>query len=516
MRASDRVISLRFVLPPENADRFAQRLDRQSGEAASSSASSTIYLDTAAFDFAASGMSFGIARDSAREKRGWKRFVAPLAFTTSEALHGFKRKLRDAADILVVARVDVQHRTWAVGLSDGEAQLRLDSAKVHVDGREVALATVTCTSDAMNANFVHFIEKACESHGLRMAGDSDVQSIYRLCGALPPYVIASAPNLDAGMSAAEAFRAIAGNCLEQLLSNEAAIRATGDREAVHQCRVALRRLSACFRFFEVFTDGADYRALRQNLKKINGYLGAARDLDILIDDMIAPALAVDPPPGADILMQELEARRARAHADLAAALDSPASAIQFLRVAVWVQAGDWMCSADDKCVRRRSMPIADYARRKFKKLDRKFARRCAALEEASQEERHSTRVQAKNLRYDAEFLQSLARRKGGRKRLHHFVDATKELQTVLGDWNDVAMARDYLRILAAETDEIGGTTRAGKVRKIDSAKRAALRVAAAEALIRRIEPASETTFHEKSAKASRALAELRPFWTKLA
>lgn len=511
MRANDKVISLCFVLPPENANRFAQRLNQIGGEPASSSNSSVIYLDTAAFDFAAAGMSFGIARDSAREKRGWKRFVAPLAATTPrDALHGFKRRLRDAADILVVARVDARHRAWALALGDCETQLRLDSAILHIDGREVALATVTCTSDALSTNFAHFIEKACQSDGLRMAGGSDAQSIYRLCGALPPYVTASAPNLDTGMSAAQAFRAIAGNCLDQLLSNEAAIRAGGDREAVHQCRVALRRLSACFRFFGAFVDGADYRALRQILKKINGYLGAARDLDILIDDVITPALAVDPPPGADVLMQELEARRARAHADLAAALDNPASAIQFFQLAVRVQAGNWTHSADDKSVRRRSMPIADYARRKFKKLNRKFARRCAALEGATQKERHSTRVQAKNLRYDAEFLQSLARGKGERKRLHRFVDATKELQTVLGDWNDVAMAREYLGVLAAETGEAGGTTQA------DSVKHAALRAAAAEALTKRIERASEATFHEKSAKACGALAKLKPFWTKLA
>ncbi|TAL80451.1 MAG: CHAD domain-containing protein [Beijerinckiaceae bacterium] len=516
MRVSGRGISLRFALPPENAERFAQRLDQQGGVAASSSASSTIYLDTAAFDFAASGMSFGIAREAQSGRRGWKRFVAPLSATTpGAALHGFKRKLRDAADILVVARAETQHRTWVLALGDDEAQLRLDNAKLHIDGREVALATVTCTSDALDANLVHFIERACQSDTLRLTGDSDAQSVYRLCGALPPYVTASTPDLDAGMGAAQAFRVIAGNCLDQFLLNEAAIRATGDREAVHQCRVALRRLSACFGFFKAFADGADYRAQRQGLKKINRHLGVARDLDILIDDVIAPALAVDPPPGADALMQELGARRAQAHADLAAALDDPASAILFLRLAVWVQAGEWTRSADSKGIRRRSMPIADYVQRKFKKLDRKFACRCATLEEATQEERHRTRIQAKNLRYDAEFLQSLARRKAGRKRLRRFVDATKELQTVLGDWNDVAIARGYLGILAAETGEAGSMTRAGKAGKTNSPKRSALRAAAAEALVRRIEPASETEFREKSAKAGKALAKLRPFWTRL-
>lgn len=514
MCVSDKGISLRFALPPENANRFAQRLDEQGGEPASSSNSSIIYLDTAAFDFAASGISFGIARGSSREKRGWKRFAAPLSDTTpGAALHRFKGKLRDAAEILVVARVEAQHREWALQAGDCEAQLRLDSVKAHIDGKEAALATFTCTSDASNANFVHFIGQACQSDGLRLTADSDAERVYRLCGALPPYVTASAPHLHPGVSAAEAFRVIAGNCLDQFLLNEAAIRAAGDYEAVHQCRVALRRLSACFRFFKVFVDSADYRALREDLKKINGHLGAARDLDILIDDVIAPALAVDPPPGADLLMQELEARRTRAHADLVAALEDPASAILSLHLAIWVQAGDWTLSADDKAVRRRSMPIADYARSRFKKLDRKFARRCAALEGASEKERHRTRVEAKNLRYDAEFLQSLALRKSGRKRLRRFVDATKELQTILGDWNDIAMAREYLNILAAEAESM---TRAGKARKAGSAKRSVLRAAAAEALAGRMERACEAEFHEESAKACEALAKLRPFWTKLA
>ncbi|HEY5225288.1 MAG TPA: CHAD domain-containing protein [Methylovirgula sp.] len=518
MRVRHRATPLRFVLPPEAVDRFAQRLDQHDGIAAMSTASSTIYLDTPGLEFAGAGMSFGIVRDMDRGTRaGWKRFAAPVSdMTPRSAVHGFKRTLRGAADIIVVARVDAQRREWALRFGGCEAEMRLDCASVLLDGKDVTLATVTCASDAPNANFVDFLTSACDADALRLTAESDAQRVYRLGGARASHVLAFVPQLDARMSAAEAFCEIATACLGQFLLNEVAIRATGDREAVHQCRVALRRLSACLRFFSTFTDDADCRALRRDLKKFGTPLRQARDLDVLIGDVIAPALAVDPPPGAEAFMREIEARRARAHADLAAVFDAPATAALLRRFAIWLQTGEWLRSEDSKCAERRSMPIVEYARREFKKLDRKFARRCAILAEVAHEDRHRTRIQAKNMRYDAEFLQSLARDKPGRKRLRGFIEAVKDLQTLLGDWNDVAMARQFLMPFAAKPDATEAGKSARKTKKIVAAKRGASHAGVAEALLQRIEAVSEDQFQERSAQACRALVKLRPFWTRLA
>ncbi len=513
-----RAVSFRFALAPEDGDAFAARLEQLSGVAATNTVIDTIILDTPDHAIAGSGLGFGIRRSGdAGGRRGWKKFVTPLSSATPKAARrGLNRSLRRADAISVVARVETRRRLWELRFGECRAELWVDLSTGQMNGKEIAVASAIFASDAPNADFCHFVTAVCDPERLRLCAESDLRRIYRLCeGALPAHVTAFAPELDADMDAAAAFRVIATACFDQFLLNEAAIRATGDREAVHQCRVALRRLSACLRFFKAFVAGADYEALWQEFKELGADLRKARDLDVLIADVLAPALAHDPPSGAKVLMREIEARRDKAHADLAAMLRRPAAAALFLRFAIWLQIGDWTCSADPKSQRRRFMPIVKYARREFAALNRKFALRCLQLPQMEQEERHRTRIRAKNLRYDAEFLKTLARRQTARKRLAAFIDAVKGLQTVLGDWNDVLMARQFLNSLALEDKGKPEGEVQGEAKMPAKPKRPSL-AAAAEALRQRIEAIAETEFNERSAKACQALGDAKPFWTKLA
>lgn len=514
-------VSLRFELKPEDADHFAERLDRSGGLCDAIEKIRGVYLDTPEYAIAALGLGFGIRQRSKMvvvaghvtsdaKRRGWKRFVEPLsAATPISARRMLKSSLRDALAIDVVARVETQSHVWSVACGESQAQIVLDRSTVLMNGKEVTLASVRFACDAANADFFRLVPEVCEADRLRLNAESDLARAYRLCGGpSKPYVTAFAPDLDANMDAAAAFRTIATACFDQFLLNETAVRATADPEAVHQCRVALRRLSACLRFFSGFIDGADYEAVRAELKELGTHLRTARDLDVMIADVIAPALAADPPSGATTLMREIEARRSKAYADLVATLRATSSVAFFLRFVIWLEAGDWTRSADPKSVKRRCELIARYACRKFGRMSTAFAERCAELGQMEKEERHRTRIHAKNLRYDAEFFETLVRGKTAKKRRLAFIQAVKTLQTTLGDWNDVLMARQFLMSLAEEADTETDP------KKVAKPKPRSIVAVAASALARRIEETPESLFGDNSAAACTALTKVKPFWTR--
>src|SRR3546814_15643142 len=69
-------------------------------------------------------------------------------------------------------------------------------------------------------------------------------------GPAPTMVKAELVKLAAGMTAADAFRHIAQSCVRQFRLNEALLLAGRDAGALHQVRVALRRLRSAFSIFK--------------------------------------------------------------------------------------------------------------------------------------------------------------------------------------------------------------------------------------------------------------------------
>src|SRR6266545_2039811 len=83
-------------------------------------------------------------------------------------------------------------------------------------------------------------------------------------------------------TAADAIRAALADGLSRLLANEGGVRA-GDIEAVHQMRVAVRRLRSDLRTLKPLLEAAWADELSDALRPLAGSLGAVRDLDVLTD-----------------------------------------------------------------------------------------------------------------------------------------------------------------------------------------------------------------------------------------
>ena len=89
------------------------------------------------------------------------------------------------------------------------------------------------------------------------------------------------PLLTATMTCQEAFRAIARGCLDDLAANQPAT-CEGDREALHQMRIALTRLRATRSFFCFFIPFSEWSNVKGELKWLNKRLSQARDLDVAL------------------------------------------------------------------------------------------------------------------------------------------------------------------------------------------------------------------------------------------
>jgi len=138
-------------------------------------------------------------------------------------------------------------------------------------------------------------------------------------------VIARTPEVDAGDMWAEAGRKILRFHLARMLTHVSTAIAGEDPEAVHDMRVAARRVRAAWR---VFGDAYDRRVVRDHvgeLRALGDRLGAVRDLDVQL-----AILSVHREPRSKRdraalapLLDAWTAQRTARHADLAAHLASP-------------------------------------------------------------------------------------------------------------------------------------------------------------------------------------------------
>jgi inorganic triphosphatase YgiF len=107
---------------------------------------------------------------------------------------------------------------------------------------------------------------------------------------------ASAIKLDEGMDAPQAMAAIAADCIEQIARNAAAlaevdtlgIYKAGRSEHVHQLRVGMRRMRSAWRLFNGWI-APPPAALVEGMRKHFAAFGANRDFDVL-EESVAPML----------------------------------------------------------------------------------------------------------------------------------------------------------------------------------------------------------------------------------
>src|SRR5947209_980612 len=91
------------------------------------------------------------------------------------------------------------------------------------------------------------------------------------------------PHMEATPTFRQYGAQVIGESLDRMLSHAADVRERTDIEALHDMRVASRRLRAAINVFAPAFPGPRFAKLERDVKAVTDALGEARDLDVMID-----------------------------------------------------------------------------------------------------------------------------------------------------------------------------------------------------------------------------------------
>ncbi len=185
----------------------------------------------------------------------------------------------------------------------------------------------------------------------------------------------------------------------------AALKGPDRVEAVHEGRIALRRLRAALQLFKPVEEDDDYQRLDDELKWISHVFGAGRDLDVFQEEAFEPAASEGNIPGARKLADLTGAERNQAYEAINAAVSSSRRRMLLVDLTAWIEGGAWL-HANPGCA---SEKIGRFARRALKKVLRKFIKRSRNFPELDPAGQHKARIRAKKLRYMAGFFKDAPR-----------------------------------------------------------------------------------------------------------
>jgi CHAD domain-containing protein len=205
-------------------------------------------------------------------------------------------------------------------------------------------------------------------------------------------------------------------------------------------RVGLRRLRAAMSLFAALLRDRQTAAIKSELKWLAGELGPARELEVLVNRVVAPMKRQRRRwRGMPSLWHEFAERRDAALSRAQAAVQSARFRALTLDVAAWLEAGRWNSPPDDLVRDRGYLPIETFAHEQLARRWRKVRRKGRKLARLDARSRHKLRIQTKKLRYAAEFFATLFSTKRALKRRKQFLPALGCLQDGLGDLNDIAV-----------------------------------------------------------------------------
>jgi len=240
-----------------------------------------------------------------------------------------------------------------------------------------------------------------------------------------------------------AFDEIGKSVAAQWFGNDAASRVCLEAEHVHQLRVAQRRLKTALKLFPEWIDETWNAQVAPDLKWFGDLLADARDWDVFTDTTLPAYAAADDEHRQDswsVLNRAADAKRMAARKRLVDAMSSPRYASLAVAFVQWFSTLEAPPELADRT-------LGEHAQKRITKHYRKIAR-TPDLTSIDASTRHKVRIHAKRLRYALEFFRSIVTR-STRKDVEK---ALGDLQTVLGDGNDAAVAAQRLATLEEAND----------------------------------------------------------------
>lgn len=332
-------------------------------------------------------------------------------------------------------------------LDDGAgtlAEIALDDTTIPVAGDEpvrIARVEVEVQSEALERTrpFVDALVAACS---LGPASTSKFEAALVATGQRPPEPPSFGPEtVETTMTAAQVAFAVLRRQFRIFLQNEPGTRLGEDIEALHDMRVATRRLRAAMSTFRPFLSPRTL-AFRDEFGQVARALGEVRDLDVQLERMAEWRTAF--PPERAHLLDSIETllrrRRTAARKRMLQVLDSRRYERLCARFGAVLRSGPPKSFAAGRVPALAVAP--DLVERRYRKV-RKLGDRIR--KSSPPEAYHLLRIEAKKLRYALEFVGNGLY---GKPALEFSARVTA-LQDLLGLHQDAYVAIDMLEELAS-------------------------------------------------------------------
>jgi inorganic triphosphatase YgiF len=335
------------------------------------------------------------------------------------------------ARILPVCETRFRRVTWRLPAEPGAVLVTLDRGWVIADGKREAISEVELELDGAPVQALfHIAGQLAERISLTPAVLSKAERGYRLhSGTAPTPVRAGNIVLSSSTGPFAAFCHIALSCLEHLQQNHHGALHTEDVEYIHQMRVAVRRLRAALRLFAPALPEDLHDRLRLPMTTLTTQLGEARDLDVLLGEIVAPVQnAMPEEPRLSALASNITELRYGVRGEVLAALATPAY-------------GRMLLGAVEALHPRSTPPtttasLGEFAAARLRHLCRRLRRLAGAARVSDPASLHELRIGIKRLRYALEFFATLP----SDRPLHPLQVRLAAAQDTLGRLNDLANA----------------------------------------------------------------------------
>ena len=304
---------------------------------------------------------------------------------------------------------------------------------------------------------------------LRQAGagapDQTAKYIRALAADAPLSPEIAVSELGADATAGDVVRRAIALSVIRLVLHDPVVRLGIDPEGVHQARVATRRLRSDLRTFRSLLEPEFAAGAREELGWLAASLGDLRDGDVLLERLRGRAaeLPEDEQAGVGAVLATLEERRADAHAQLVATLESDRY-VELL--STLVEAANAPALAKSAKAPAAEV-IPGLVRRPWHRLEKRVL---ALGERPSDEQLHEVRIRTKRVRYAADAAAPVVG-----KPARAFARAAAGLQDVLGELNDAAVAGAWLETWRGSGADPAGAHAAAALAASEHAAAASLR-----------------------------------------
>ncbi len=337
--------------------------------------------------------------------------------------------------------------TVALG-AGARAEISLDRGSIEANGRRLPIHELELElQQGSSVPMLRLAESLVEPLGLALEFESKAERGYRLADGAAGVAPRKWPKLrlPESATAGEAFAAVCGAALGQIGVNARGYATAADPEHLHQLRVGVRRLRSALRAFRRLLRARKARGVDRAARRVMRTLGPARDADVFCEALAAWVRRGrgDPEDGRRRLLRGAQGRRTaarRAARRLIAGARFQRFQLSALR---WLESGPWKPGGVS------DEPLIAFGARALDRLYRKTVAQAEVTDWGDAARRHALRVALKRLRYGCDYFAGCFARNATRPYLKRLV----ALQDILGELNDLAVARQRLRELAPRGSE---------------------------------------------------------------